>query len=91
MGRLIDADAFLKDLEYEGADVCEVYDGGWSAEHGYSSTLVKEVIDRQPTIEAEPVVRCIKCRSCEEMDGAFYCHHWCRNTDENGYCHEGCE
>lgn len=52
---LIDVDAFLKDLDYEGADVCEVYDGGYCAIHGYSFDLIKEVINKQPTIEAEPI------------------------------------
>lgn len=52
---LIDIDAFLKDLEYEGADVCEVYDGGYCAIHGYSFDLIKEIISKQSIIEAEPV------------------------------------
>lgn len=52
---LIDIDAFLKDLEYEGADVCEVYDGGYCAIHGYSFDLIKEIINNQSIIEAEPV------------------------------------
>lgn len=35
------------------------------------------------------VVRCKDCKHCELMKYTFYCHHWSRNTDEDGYCYEG--
>ena len=39
------------------------------------------------------VVRCKNCWRSEEMQGflgtRLYCHYWERDTEENGYCHEG--
>lgn len=54
--RLIDANAFLKDLEAEGADIYGENGGwwstnGWHDDSSYSLDLIKQALDRQPTIE----------------------------------------
>ena len=35
------------------------------------------------------VVRCKDCYQSAVIDDVFYCTYWGKNTDENGYCHEG--
>lgn len=40
-------------------------------------------------IEAAPEIRCRNCDNCIDCDGVPYCTHWGRNTEEQGYCHEG--
>lgn len=46
-------------------------------------------IEDAPTIDAVPVVLCCNCINCIDCDGVPYCTHWERNTDSDGYCHEG--
>ena len=37
------------------------------------------------------VVEVVRCKNCKHADttGTLYCFYWCRNTVEDGYCHEG--
>lgn len=41
-----------------------------------------------PNVDVEPIVRCKNCKHADTI-GALYCYFWNRNTDEDGYCHEG--
>lgn len=36
-----------------------------------------------------PVVRCKDCYQSVVIGNVLYCTYWGKNTDENGYCHEG--
>lgn len=38
---------------------------------------------------ATRVVRCKDCYQSAVINDVFYCTYWGKNTDENGYCHEG--
>lgn len=70
MARLIDADALKKDLVEN---------------YGFFPALVMRAIDKQPTIDAEPIVRCRDCAvphnkwtGCPKLNGLvppdnFYC------------------
>lgn len=43
-------------------------------------------------ISAADVVEVVRCKDCYQsavIDDVFYCTYWGKNTDENGYCHEG--
>lgn len=46
-----------------------------------------------PTADVEEVTRCKDCRQSCYVSGMFgeslFCTYWNRDTDENGYCHEG--
>lgn len=64
MSRLIDADAVPQEfLEYE-------FDGKWRG------CTIKDLLDSQPTIDAEQVVRCKDCKWWDRIDNGPY-----------GYCH----
>lgn len=54
--------------------------------------LLEDVIwevDAQPAADVVEVVRCKDCYQSAVIDDVFYCTYWGKNTDENGYCHEG--
>lgn len=74
--RLIDANA-LKDLR----DRCILGEVKFDDEY--------DMIDKCPTVDAEDVVRCKDCYQSEVIGNVLYCTYWRKNTDENGYCHEG--
>lgn len=51
--------------------------------------LVRQAVERMPTVDAVEVVRCEKCRHSDMIDTVRYCFKWERNTENDGYCHEG--
>ena len=56
------------------------------------NTDAVEVLDsirNMPTIDAVLVVRCKACYQSVVIGDVLYCTYWGKNTDENGYCHEG--
>lgn len=48
-----------------------------------------DLVDKCPTVDAEVVVRCKDCYQSVVIGNVLYCTYWRKNTDENGYCHEG--
>ena len=42
-----------------------------------------------PAADVVEVVRCKDCYQSAVIGDVFYCTYWGKNTDENGYCHEG--
>lgn len=83
--RLIDADAILK--ADENSDKALVLGSGKSLEIAYA--LLKKKVADAPTVDAEAVVRCKDCYQSVVIGDVLYCTYWSKNTDENGYCHEG--
>lgn len=56
------------------------------------NTDAVEVLDsirNMPTIDAVLVVRCKDCYQSVVIGNVLHCTYWRKNTDENGYCHEG--
>lgn len=51
--------------------------------------LAKEEIRFAPTVDAEVVVRCKDCYQSVVIGDVLHCTYWRKDTDENGYCHEG--
>lgn len=51
--------------------------------------LALDEIRHAPIVDAEVVVRCKDCYQSAVINDVFYCTYWMKNTDENGYCHEG--
>lgn len=49
----------------------------------------RAIILNAPSVDAVEVVRCEKCVHFDIIDGTPYCHYWSRNTEENGFCHNG--
>lgn len=91
MSRYIDADALIEYLKKMW--------GKWDEDDWYeaqSKDAMKddiEIVNKQPTVDAVQVVRCMDCKrwGCAipiEMkeDGYGYCGALCTNTHENEYC-----
>lgn len=51
--------------------------------------LALDEIRRAPTVDAEVVVRCKDCYQSVVIGNVLHCTYWGKDTDENGYCHEG--
>ena len=75
MSRLIDADAFLKDILTAGIGKTIIE---------YSESSIGYMIRNRPTIDAVPVVRCKDCKHRFEDS-------WCEyvDDDDNFYCARG--
>ena len=75
MSRLIDADAFLKDILTAGIGKTIIE---------YSESDIGYMIRKRPTIDAVPVVRCKECKHRFEDS-------WCEyvDDDDNFYCARG--
>lgn len=39
--------------------------------------------------DVEQVTRCKDCFQSVVIGEVLHCTHWCKDTDENGYCYEG--
>lgn len=53
---------------------------------------IEKAAKRVNTIPAADVAEVVRCKDCYQsavIDDGFYCTYWGKNTDENGYCHEG--
>ena len=64
MSRLIDADAFLKDILTAGIGKTIIE---------YSESDIGYMIRKRPTIDAVPVVRCRECNHCDPEN--YHCDH----------------
>ncbi len=47
------------------------------------------VLDCIPTADVEQVTRCKDCYQSVAIGEVLHCTYWNKDTDENGYCHEG--
>jgi hypothetical protein len=54
-----------------------------------SGEKFEAAINAIPAADVVEVVRCKDCYQSAVIDDVFYCTYWGKNTDENGYCHEG--
>lgn len=48
-----------------------------------------DALQDTPTVDAEVVVRCKDCYQSVVIGNVLHCTYWGKDTDENGYCHEG--
>ena len=82
--RLIDANAFLKDILTAGIGKTIIE---------YSESDIGYMIRKRPTIDAVPVVRCRECKQGEVDDPDFpdeyYCHAGCGWNNGDFYCAYG--
>lgn len=73
--RLIDANEFIKSLEWEYGDVFETNEYG-DGEYGFSQEAINELVQKAPTVDAVEVVR---CKDCEFWGGVTFgnvCRRW---------------
>ena len=52
-------------------------------------TSAKRLLADIPATDVMEVVRCKDCYQSAVIGDVLYCTYWRKNTDENGYCHEG--
>ena len=80
--KLIDADAFLKDILTAGIGKTVIE---------YSECDIGYMIRKRPTIDAVPVVRCRECKHHEDEEiGMVYCPNMIGGwVVENWFCADG--
>ena len=82
--RLIDANAFLKDILTAGIGKTIIE---------YSESDIGYMIRKRPTVDAVEVVRCRECKQGEVDDPDFpdeyYCHAGCGWNNGDFYCSYG--
>ena len=79
--RLMDADEFEDALENTEYDISPAYEPD-----GYSHKLICEVLEKTPTVDAVPVVRCRDCKNWEP-----YGSKAARNTGDPLERYGGCK
>ena len=86
--RLIDADWMLAHIK-----PYELSDEDWSVTGGTAIRLICNAINKAPTIDAVPVVRCRDCKQGEIDDPDFpdqyYCRAGCGWNNGGFYCAYG--
>lgn len=60
-------------------------------EHGATDAFdaFNDALQDATTVDAEVVVRCKDCYQSVVIGNVLHCTYWSKDTDENGYCHEG--
>ena len=48
-----------------------------------------EMLDDMPVDDVEIVTRCKNCYMSVVIGEVMHCTYWNKDTDENGFCHEG--
>ena len=80
--------AVFEQFDNADADVCETdYFGGVVYVFGMKN--IKELINAIPAADVVEVVRCKDCYQSVVIGNVLHCTYWGKDTDENGYCHEG--
>nr|DAG62423.1 MAG TPA: hypothetical protein [Bacteriophage sp.] len=77
------ADYISRDAALEDFESCNAENPNWTPQR------VKTLLLRQPTADVAEVVRCKGCYQSVAIGDVLHCTYWSKNTDENGYCHEG--
>lgn len=63
--------------------------GGESGIYADAYNDLAEDFHSIPAADVAPVVRCKDCYQSVVIGNVLHCTYWGKNTDENGYCHEG--
>lgn len=88
MAEYIKRTAVFEQFDNADADVCETDDFG-GVDYGFGMKNIKELINSIPAADVEEIVRCRDCYQSVVIGNVLHCTYWRKNTDENGYCHEG--
>ena len=54
-----------------------------------SVDALKRFLLNRPAADVVEVVRCKDCYQLVVIGNVLHCTYWEKDTDENGYCHEG--
>ena len=88
MAEYIKRTAVFEQFDNADADVCETDDFG-GVDYGFGMKNIKELINAIPAADVVEVVRCKDCYQSVVIGDVLHCTYWGKDTDENGYCHEG--
>lgn len=88
MAEYIKRTAVFEQFDNADADVCETDDFG-GVDYGFGMKNIKELITAIPAADVVEVVRCKDCYQSVVIGNVLHCTYWSKDTDENGYCHEG--
>lgn len=88
MAEYIKRSAVFEQFDNADADVCETDDFG-GVDYGFGIKNIKELINAIPAADVVEVVRCKDCYQSVVIGNVLHCTYWSKDTDENGYCHEG--
>ena len=88
MAEYIKRTAVFEQFDNADADVCEIDDFG-GVDYGFGMKNIKELINAIPAADVVEVVRCKDCYQSVVIGNVLHCTYWSKDTDENGYCHEG--
>lgn len=91
MAEYLDKEAFKKSVEERYCKPCKAekkdHNGCW-CRACWVDDMLDEVECFQPA-DVAPVVRCKDCYQSVVIGNVLHCTYWGKDTDENGYCHEG--
>lgn len=73
----------------DGDDLWERLDNEPWFDNADRDEIALPIVSAAPTVDAEVVVRCKDCYQSVVIGNVLHCTYWRKNTDENGYCHEG--
>ena len=88
MAEYIERTAVFEQFDNADADVCETDDFG-GVDYGFGRKNIKELINAIPAADVVEVARCKDCYQSVVIGNVLHCTYWSKDTDENGYCHEG--
>jgi hypothetical protein len=87
MAECIEREATIKRIKEVYCAGCNSYNGVRCRACGTGDAI--DMIEDAPAVDAEVVVRCKDCYQSVVIGNVLHCTYWGKNTDENGYCHEG--
>ena len=87
MDECIEREATIKRIKEVYCVGCNSYNGVRCRACGTGDAI--DMIEDAPAVDAEVVVRCKDCYQSVVIGNVLHCTYWGKNTDENGYCHEG--
>ena len=87
MAECIEREATIKRIKEVYCAGCNSYNGVRCRACGTGDAI--DMIEDAPAVDAEVVVRCKDCYQSVVIGNVLHCTYWRKNTDENGYCHEG--
>ena len=88
MAEYIKRTVVFEQFDNADADVCETDDFG-GVDYGFGMKNIRELRNAVPAADVEEVVRCKDCYQSVVIGDVLHCTYWRKDTDENGYCHEG--
>ena len=87
MAECIEREATIKRIKEVYCAGCNSYNGVRCRACGTGDAI--DMIEDAPAVDAEVVVRCKDCYQSVVIGNVLHCTYWSKDTDENGYCHEG--